>query len=119
MENKNIIGIRIKEMRLEKKLTQKDLAQRLGLKNDTAIANYEAGYSIPKDNIKIKLCKLFGCSMDYLMGTSNTKNVDIDLTDIRIAQHGGIDTNGLSEEDIEEIKRQVEYMKWRKKKGNK
>ena len=66
----NITGTRIKEMRLENQLTQKALAHRLGLKNDTAVANYEAGYSIPKDDIKLKMCELFNCSVDYLMGHS-------------------------------------------------
>lgn len=70
----NITGIRIREMRLEKNWTQKDLANKLGLKNETAIANYESGYSIPKDEVKSKMCEIFGCTMDYLMGKSNFKN---------------------------------------------
>lgn len=82
MENQNkipnITGIRIREMRLEKNWTQKDLANKLGLKNETAIANYESGYSIPKDEVKSKLCEIFNCTMDYLMGNSNFKtNKDI------------------------------------------
>ena len=68
------VGERIKRMRLEKGWTQKDLALYLGLKNDTAIANYESNYSIPKDEIKYKLCELFDCTMDYLMGNSIYKN---------------------------------------------
>lgn len=63
-------GSRVKKMRLENGWTQKDLANKLGLKNDTAIANYEAGYSIPKDEIKFKMCELFNCSVDYLVGLS-------------------------------------------------
>lgn len=73
MEN-NQIGLRIKKMRTDNDWTQKDLANKLGLKNDTAIANYESGYSIPKDEIKFKMCKLFNCSLDYLMGKSFYKN---------------------------------------------
>lgn len=71
----NITGIRIKEMRLEKNWTQKDLATKLGLKNETAIANYESGYSLPKDDIKLKICEIFDCTMDYLMGKSSQKNI--------------------------------------------
>lgn len=67
-------GNRIKDMRKEKNWTQKQLANMLGLKNDTAIANYETGYSIPKDEIKLKMSKLFNCSIDYLMGISYYKN---------------------------------------------
>lgn len=72
--NLNLTSIRIKQMRLDNNWTQKDLAQKLGLKNDTAIANYEAGYSIPKDEIKLKMCELFNCSIDYLMGNSDFKS---------------------------------------------
>lgn len=75
MENEiNIIGNRIKQMRLENSWTQKDLAIKLGLKNDTAIANYETGYSTPKDEVKFKMCELFNCSLDYLMGKSDIRN---------------------------------------------
>ena len=77
MEKNNLVGIRIKQMRLDKNWTQKDLADKLGLKNDTAIANYEANYSIPKDEIKIKMCELFNCSIDYLMGKSYYYNYQI------------------------------------------
>ena len=72
----NKIGVKIKKMRLEKEWTQKELASALGLKNETAIANYESGYSVPKDEVKLKLCDIFNCSMDYLMGKSNYKNID-------------------------------------------
>lgn len=73
MENKQI-GIRIKKLREELKLTQNELASKLGLNSETAIANYEAGYSIPKDEIKIKMCKLFNCTLDYLMCNSDIRN---------------------------------------------
>lgn len=72
--NLNLTSIRIKQMRLEKKWTQKDLSKKLGLKNDTAIANYEAGYSIPKDDIKLKMTEIFNCTLDYLMGKSDERN---------------------------------------------
>lgn len=81
MENENntlnLTSIRIKQMRLEKNWTQKDLSKKLGLKNDTAIANYEAGYSTPKDDIKLKMTKIFDCSLDYLMGKSDIRNSEI------------------------------------------
>lgn len=81
IENSNLklIGFRIKKMRLNNNWTQKDLAKKLGLKNDTAIANYEAGYSVPKDEIKLKMCELFDCTMDYLMGQSDFKTKEEEL----------------------------------------
>ncbi len=77
--NLKLTGFRIKKMRLNNSWTQKDLAKKLGLKNDTAIANYEAGYSVPKDEIKLKMCELFNCTMDYLMGKSDFKAKEDEL----------------------------------------
>ena len=80
MEGKNDIGNRIKHLRETNGYTQKKLATKLGLKGETAIANYESGYSIPKDNVKLKMCEVFNCSLDYLMCKSdepkNTTNTD-------------------------------------------
>lgn len=81
MENKKtILSVRIKELRVELGLTQEELAKKLGLNNKSSIANYESGYSVPSDDIKLKMCKIFDCSMDYLMGKSDYKN-HIDFLD--------------------------------------
>lgn len=65
---------RIKELRKEKDLTQEELAKLLGLSAKSNIANYENGANAPSDEIKIKMCELFDCTMDYLMGRSDYKN---------------------------------------------
>ena len=67
MKKENNIGHRIKTLRESIGYTQKDLAKKLNLKSETAIANYESGYSIPKDSIKLKMCEIFNCTLDYLM----------------------------------------------------
>lgn len=64
---------RIKELRTEKGYTQEELAKLLGLNAKSNIANYESGANAPSDKIKIKMCQLFNCSMDYLMGKSDFK----------------------------------------------
>lgn len=70
---KKDIAKRIKQLRKEYDLTQEALAKRLGLGNKSSIANYESGKMAPCDSIKIELCKLFNCSMDYLMGLSEIR----------------------------------------------
>lgn len=76
MDNeKNILSTRIKDLRTALGLTQEELALKLGLKGKSSIANYESGNITPSDNIKIKLCELFNCSMDYLMGLSDYLNL--------------------------------------------
>lgn len=72
-ESKPIIAERIKSLRKEKGFTQEQLAEYLGLNAKSSIANYESGANSPSDEIKRKMCELFNCSMDYLMGKSEYK----------------------------------------------
>lgn len=102
---------RIKSLREELNMTQQELANKLQGAKST-IAMYENETRKPSYEVLIKLSEIFNCSIDYLLGKSDVRNID--LSNIRFAQHNGIDTNGLSEEDIEEIKKQVEYMKWKR-----
>ena len=84
MENKKtILSERIKELRAELGLTQEELAKKLGLNNKSSIANYESGYSVPSDEIKKKMCEIFNCTMDYLMGQSEFKTVQEELQDFK------------------------------------
>lgn len=75
-DNKNILSTRIKELRTELGLTQEELALKLGLKGKSSIANYESGKITPSDEIKLKMCNIFDCSMDYLMGKTIFKSID-------------------------------------------
>jgi len=72
-QNKPIIAERIKNLRKEKGLTQEQLAQILGLNAKSSIANYESGANSPSDDIKNKMCEIFNCTMDYLIGKSHFK----------------------------------------------
>lgn len=117
MEEKNNIGNRIKFLRESEGYTQKELATKLGLKGETAVANYEAGYSTPKDDIKFKMCEIFNCSLDYLMCKSDIRNPE-EIKKVPFANAGGLDTKGLDDEDIEELQRQIDYIKKMKGKNN-
>lgn len=88
MENdKSILSIRIKELRTRSNMTQEELALKLGLRGKSSIANYESDKITPSDDVKIKMCDLFGCSMDYLMGESDFKTKEEELTDYIIKQN--------------------------------
>ena len=67
---------RIKELRKEKGLTQEELAKMLGLSAKSNIANYENGANAPSDEVKLKMCEIFNCSMDYLMGKTEYKTTN-------------------------------------------
>ena len=58
--------VRLKEIREEKQLTQKQLANQLGVKQNS-ISQWETGRSYPSVEILIKLSDLFGCTIDELV----------------------------------------------------
>lgn len=64
----NICGSRIKELRLEKKLTQEEFAKSIGI-NRSAIAKYERGIvtNLKQDTI-LKLSEYFNVSPAYFFG---------------------------------------------------
>lgn len=105
---------KIKILRNEFNISQEELAQKLNLSKGI-ISLYENGERKPSLDVLIKLSEIFDCSIDYLLGKSDKRNNDdIDLSKVNIAQDTGIDVNGLSDEELEEIKKQVEFMKWKK-----
>jgi len=58
---------RIRELRKENNLTQKQLAKLLN-KSETGLASWEQGLSEPSVNDIRLLCKIFNVSADYLLG---------------------------------------------------
>lgn len=62
-----IIGIRLKELRTEKKLSQAQLGERLSVSQDT-VSLWEKSKSLPPVEAIIELAALFEVSADYLLG---------------------------------------------------
>lgn len=58
---------RIKELRLEKFLTQSELGKVVGV-NHSAVGKYEREELEPNISTLHKLADFFGCSIDYLVG---------------------------------------------------
>lgn len=101
---------KIKEARNEKKMTQKQLADELtnrGRKtSNTAIANWEAGLNSPDVDTVQLMCEILEKDGNYFFDTNNN---------FRYASYNGINTEGLDEEEIEEINRFVEFVRNKKK----
>jgi len=70
----SIFAQRLKILRTRHGLTQDDLAKKLNLKGKSSIANYESGKKQPRENVKLRLCIIFNCSMDYLMGYTSIEH---------------------------------------------
>lgn len=64
------IGERIKELRLEKKVTQKEIAEGIGI-NPVSVQRFEYGSMRPRLDTLISLADYFDVSLDYLVGRSD------------------------------------------------
>lgn len=71
----NMFGDRLKEIRKQHGLTQKELANIMGLSTST-ITKYEINERYPELDILIKLADYFRVSLDYLFDR-NTSNVEV------------------------------------------
>ncbi len=65
-----IFAKRFKKERLNKGLTQKELAEMFNT-NKSNISRYEKGYSMPGVKILTKYADFFNVSIDYLLGRSD------------------------------------------------
>ena len=63
---------RLKELRLEKGETQKELAKCLEI-GRTTVSEYESGKIVPKQEGLLKIANHFNVSVDYLTGVSNER----------------------------------------------
>lgn len=68
------IGERIKQLRKEHGLTQKDLAERCGYSSLTTINKIELGINSVPISVVEKIARVFGVSPSYLMGWENEYN---------------------------------------------
>lgn len=69
-------GNRIKSLRTEKRLTQKQLANQIGVAV-SAVSSYESGSRYPSYEVLINLAKTFHVSTDYLLGLNQRIEIDV------------------------------------------
>lgn len=97
---------RLRNLRSEMKLTQKELAEKLNMQN-TAISKYELGEREPDIENLNKIAEFFGCSTDYLLGrTDNRSNEDKAQNDSAVftrAAHKVGHDGPLTDEEEEKI----------------
>lgn len=69
-------GLKLRKLRKQKNLTQKQLADLIGVQN-SIISFYELGDRIPSPEMIIKLAGTLQVSTDYLLGLEKRESVDI------------------------------------------
>lgn len=92
------MGEKLKSLRNEKKLTQKQVADQIGLAI-SAVSSYESGTRYPSYDVLVKLASIFHVSTDYLIGMTDTRNVDV---------------TGLNDSEIELISQLVDMLRNKK-----
>lgn len=92
------MGEKLKSLRIEKKLTQKQVADRIGLAI-SAVSSYESGSRYPSYDVLVRLAHIFHVSTDYLLGMTDQRNIDV---------------TGLSDHEIELISQLVETLRNKK-----
>ena len=88
-------GNSLKELRLQAGLTQKQLAEQLGI-TKSVISFYELRERTPSPEILVKLAAVFHVSSDFLLGIERGKSLDI---------------TGLNTEDEKVIRLLVEHLR--------
>ena len=72
---------RLQELRLSKRLSQKEVAHLVGL-SAAVISNYESGERTPSVEILVALARLYHCSTDYLLGFDKNdmdRNINVSM----------------------------------------
>ena len=79
-----MLGEKIKQLRTDRDMTQKDLASQLGL-TPKMVSFYELGQRTPPVDIVKKICAVYNVSSDFLLGIPDApakpSPVPLDLTD--------------------------------------
>ena len=88
-------GNRLKELRLQAGLTQKQLADLIGV-TKSVISFYERQERTPSPDVLKKLASVFHVSTDFLLDIDNVKRLDI---------------SGLDENDIQIVSMMVDALR--------
>ncbi len=103
-------GDRLKELREEKGITQKELGRIINI-SDRVIGYYEANNRFPKDEYVLKkLADFFDVTIDYLVDRDSSRKTP-DGYVAETAQEYDINLNDLPDEAIKRVKEYVELMR--------
>lgn len=88
---------RLKKLRTEKELTQKDISDFLGLASYTTISKWEKGVNDPPIELCVRLAEFFKVSLNYLVGESDQRQEDFGFEKIPVTI--------FTQEDVDLVRR--------------
>ena len=110
----NIRGDRLKSCRLSRNLSLKEVSDRTGI-SARKLDLWENGHDYNMDIASTeKLANLYNVDFNWLLGSAQAQYYPYS-NDFKYASHGGINTEGLDEDDIKEINSFVEFIRNKKK----
>lgn len=85
----------LKKLRLQERLTQQQLADKLGV-TKSVVSYYELQARYPSPEVLVKLAAIFHVTTDYLLGLETREIIDL---------------SGLDDEDIATVKQMVTVLR--------
>ena len=73
--NKNLIRLRLKDLRNSLNLSQEKFANKCGL-SQTTYSHYETGFNLITTTNAYSICKTYNVSMDWLVGRINKSKIN-------------------------------------------
>lgn len=118
----NILSKRLKQLRIENNMYQKDVARKIGI-TESGYGYYEQGKRIPDSIMLNKLASLYNVSTDYLLGNTDNRNpesisLDKELQELLSDPDTLVafkDFHNLSDSDKQEIINFIKFKKQQKK----
>lgn len=101
---------RLQELLDEKDMTQRELAERIGV-TEVTISRYINGERKPRIDIIGKIAEVFGVSIDYLLGYSNIRNPYNNVKSDDQQSENDEDDELMSEEDLYVIEQFKKFLK--------
>ena len=110
-----MFGKKLKELRLEKKINQSELGEKIGISPST-VGMYERDQRFPDKDILGKIADYFEVSVDYLLGRTDERNLNkekpkLDTGIKTIAAHRVNPYEDISEEGINKINEYIEMVR--------
>lgn len=92
------LAARLRQLRLEKKLTQQQAANAVGVTR-SVISGYETELRLPSLDILVSLAHLYGVTTDYLLCVDNRQSIDV---------------SGLNEDEIATVSHMIDLLRTKK-----
>lgn len=70
------LGLRIKETRIRRRLSQKELAEKIN-KSKSAVCGYETNAQIPPLEVLVSIASVLNVSLDYLVGFDEAGSISL------------------------------------------